>query len=503
MTVIRTEELSRIALSTLSENDAHQIYCGLDCGVTFEVFEELCALHAQRGNLVHYSFERGMQAPALDMMLRGFLIDGFEQHRGIARTREELEIIEGQLQVLASAVWGDGLNPRSHKQLKEFFYGAMRLPEVWLSFKGERKLSLNREALEKLDLYLHARPFIALINEARDLTKRLSMLTTEVSHDGRMRTSYNIGGTNTGRWSSSSDVTGTGTNLQNVTSDLRKMFISDRGWKLCGIDLEQAESREVGWLCGVLFSDWSYLSACEDGDLHTTTARLIWPGLGWQGSAQADKEIAKGKFYRDFSYRDMAKRGGHGSNYMGTAWTMARHLKVPVAIMEKFQEDYFSAYPCLQRWHQWVAQQVQGTGSLTTPFGRTRQFFGRPDDDATLRKAIAFSPQSSTGDRLNLGLWKIWKHMPQVELLAQVHDALYFQYRENEDEDEIITQALSLMDIPISSGSRTFTVPGEAKVGWNWGTFSEDDNPAGLKKWEKGQRDTRARPPTGRDRVLG
>ena len=28
------------------------------------------------------------------------------------------------------------------------------------------------------------------------------------------------------------------------------------------------------------------------------------------------------------TYRDMAKRGGHGSNYMGQPWTMAKHLKV-------------------------------------------------------------------------------------------------------------------------------------------------------------------------------
>jgi DNA polymerase I len=498
--IIKTEELTPSALSALSENDAHQIYCGLDCGVTFEVLEELLSLRDELPT--HYAFERGLQAPALDMMLRGFLIDGFEQHKGIAQTREELRVIEGQLQVLAYAVWDAGLNPRSPKQLKEFFYQVMRLPEVWTSIKGERVLSLNREALEKLDLYLHARPIIALILEARNLTKRLSMLTTEISHDGRMRTSYNIGGTNTGRWSSSSDVTGSGTNLQNVTPDLRRMFIADRGYKLCGIDLEQAESREVGWLCGTLFGDWSYLDACEHGDLHTTTAKLIWPDLAWQGQAGRDKEIAEVKFYRDFSYRDMSKRGGHGSNYMGTAWTMARHLKVPLAIMENFQRAYFSAFPGIQRWHTWVAQQVQGTGVLTTPFGRTRQFFGRPDDDATLRKAIAFSPQSSTGDRLNLGLWKVWKEMKEVELLAQVHDALYFQFKEGEDEDKIISRALALMNIPISNGTRTFTVPGEAKTGWNWGTHSAD-NPAGLRKWKKGVRDERVRPATGKDRILG
>jgi DNA polymerase-1 len=523
MTIVKTEELTPAVLAGLSEADSHQIYCGLDTMVTFEVFEALGELLVVAPDAddaewpLLYSFERALQAPALAMMQRGFAIDGFERARGIAATRGELTVVREQLDTLADAVWDVRLNPNSPKQLKEFFYSRMRLPEVWQSQRGERKLSLNREALEKLDLYLHARPIIALILEARDLTKRLSVLETEVSRDGRMRTSYNIGGTNTGRWSSSSDVTGTGTNLQNITPELRRMFVADPGYKLCGIDLEQAESREVGWLCGTLFGDWRYLDACEGGDLHTTTARLIWPGLGWTGG-KADRDIAERNFYREFSYRDMSKKGAHGSNYLGTPWTMARHLKVPVALMESFHEKYFTAFPAIARWHRWVAEQIQRHGVLTTPFGRRRQFFGRPDDDATLRKAIAFGPQSSTGDRLNLGLWRIWKHVPEVELLAQVHDALYVQYREGTDEVELIPRLLHLVEVELSCEQRSFVIPGEAKIGWNWAARDtgekfdkdgkqrwrfDDGNPDGLMKWNLTKHDARKRSPGGRDRILG
>src|SRR6185312_15293730 len=277
--LIRTEELTPEHASALSEPDSHQIYCGLDCAVTFEVHEALNNVlgvtdadnDAQYP--LHYSFERALQAPALDMMLRGFKIDGFERARGIAAKRSEREALQ--------------------TQLDEFFYSRMRLPEVWISQKGERKLSTNREALEKLDLYFHARPLIALILDIRELTKLLSVLETEVSRDGRMRTSYNIGGTSVGRWSSSSDVTGVGTNLQNITPELRRMFIADDGWKICGIDLEQSEGRDVGFLIGILFNDWTYLDACEQGDLHTTTARLVWPTLPWTGDKKLDREIAE------------------------------------------------------------------------------------------------------------------------------------------------------------------------------------------------------------------
>lgn len=501
--IIKTEELTSAAIQAMPESLVHQIYCGLDTCVTFEVFEQLATLvgDIEASPPLLYSFERALQAPALDMMLRGFAIDGYERARGIANTRAELLVIREQLDTLAASIWDKPLNPNSPAQLKSFFYQAMKLPEVWTSQKGVKKLSLNRESLEKLDLYFHARPIIALILEARDLTKRLSVLETEISYDGRMRTSYNIGGTNTGRWSSSSDVTGTGTNLQNITPELRRMFISDPGWKLCGIDLEQAESREVGWLCGTLFDDWSYLDACEGGDLHTTTAKLIWPGLGWPDDARECRKLAERIFYREFSYRDMSKRGGHGTNYYGTPFTMARHLKVPTRIMEDFQEKYFAAYPSIPKWHQWVAQQLQTTGVLTTPFQRSRQFFGRADDDATLRKAIAFSPQSSTGDRLNLALWRVWKHFPEVQLLAQVHDALYVQYPEGTNESELLPRLLAAMHVELRHGERKFAIPGECKIGWNWSSYSAG-NPDGLAKWSPSKPDMRRRSANGRERIL-
>ena len=86
----------------------------------------------------------------------------------------------------------------------------------------------------------------------------------------------------------------------------------------------------------------------------------------------------------------------------------------------------------------------------------------------------------------------------RVQILAQVHDALYFQYRESDNEAEIIAQALALISTPLTHKSRTFDVPGESKTGWNWGAFGPD-NPDGLKKY-KGK-DQRQRT-TGLARVM-
>jgi DNA polymerase I-like protein with 3'-5' exonuclease and polymerase domains len=381
----------------------------------------------------------------------------------------------------------------------------MHLPEVWLSQKGIRRVSTNREALEKLDAYVHARPFVNCILAIRDIGKQLNVLEGEIDPDGRFRASYNIAGTETGRPSSSTNAYGTGGNAQNIAPALRYVFVSDPGWKIAVIDLEQVEARDVGWFCGTLLSDWSFLDNCEQGDLHTNNAKLVWPELAWTGEPKHDRQIANQLHYRDFSYRDLCKRLGHLIDYMGTPYTASRVLRIPLDIVKDFDSRYVrgpsAAYPCIPRYWQWVAQQLQTTAMLTTPFGRRRHFFGRPGDETTLREAIAFLPQSTTADRMNLGMWRVWKKMPTVQLLAQTYDSITFQFRESADTDEIMQQALELIRVELEFAGRHYAVPGEAKIGWNWGNASEK-NLLGLEKWTLGKPDTRVRATGLQRRIL-
>src|SRR6266403_279501 len=109
----------------------------------------------------------------------------------------------------------------------------------------------------------------------------------------RLRRSYNIAGTNTGRFSSSFSEFGTGGNLQNVEESLRSIFISDEGYKFAKFDAKSGESFIVGAIEWNLFDDPRYLEACESGDPHTAVARICWPNLGWTGSLEQDKSIAE------------------------------------------------------------------------------------------------------------------------------------------------------------------------------------------------------------------
>lgn len=493
----------------MSGNQGHWVYNGLDCCITHEIHTVLQEYQTPNSELI-YSFERAMQAPALELMLTGIRIDLVERNRMVNVLQADAARLETYLNRMADAIWDKPLNPKSPKQLKEFLYGAMHLPEQHAIVAGKRKVSTNRESLEKLEVYIHARPIVRTILAIRDCYKQAGTLLSGVDPDQRMRCGYNVAGTITGRWSSNTNAFRTGTNLQNIQDRLRRIFVADPGMKLAYIDLEQAESRLVGFLAWLVTGRDGYLNACEGGDLHTTVCQMVWPNLGWTGELSHDKNVIAGQlFYRDWTYRDMSKRGGHGTNYYGQPQTMAKHLKVETKVMETFQRLYFQAFPEIPEWHQWVAEQIQTTSQLTTPLGRTRTFFGRTSDDATLREAIAYSPQSTIGDILNLALYKVWQFFQTLpypaKLLAQVHDAIMFQFPE-EYEDEIIPQVMQIMQIPIPGPGRNLIIPCDAQTGWNWQHYvtQEDVDKAlakgkrppllnldGLKKWKGNDKRTR------------
>jgi DNA polymerase I-like protein with 3'-5' exonuclease and polymerase domains len=520
----------------LDEMTALQVYNGLDCAVTFEVWESLTndletAEHSDNAKLI-YSFERAMQAPSFVMSRRGVLVD--KMWRGIVRSEllNELRLHFWRFQKLAEAVWGIpfagkkplnideetkrafSLNYNSPNQLKEFFYETLGIEPHYSYTKGNAKISVNREALEVLLNYRFAAPFARYIILMRDLKKKIDVLSKAISLDGRMRCSYNVAGTETGRWSSSQDPFGSGDNLQNWTKKMRRCIVADPGKKLWSIDLSQAESFVTGGLAYRDGRDRSYLDACRSGDLHTGVTKEIWPDLPWTGDRERDKAIAESPFYHALSYRDTSKRLGHGSNYYGKPPGMAKQTKVDKESVATFQLKYFRKFKGIKAYHNMQANRLQMDFFVRTSLGRVRHFFGRPDDDSTLRKAIAFDPQSTVGDLLNLALWRVWNELDAwgpsngpLELLLQVHDNIVFQLPDDPSSEAIVQRVLSLLEVPLRYSDETVIIPADVETGWNWAPQKVDKkNADGLIAWKGPGTDARKRisvPNTaGLDRVL-
>lgn len=489
--------------SSLSQNENDWLYNGLDVCVTLEVFQALIE-QADDTALGTYQLSKALQEPVMAMQLRGILVDQGRRQDLLARMKREAQRLEHNLDRILDEGIGTPLNWRSPLQLKELLYVVMGLPEIRKrNAQGRMAATVDRKALERLTQYFYAEPVINHILALRDLAKDISLLETRLDRDGRFRSNYNIAGTNTGRLASSESDFGTGSNSQNIKRDLREIFIADPGMKFCNIDLEQADSRNVGANCWNKFVEThgesfagSYLNACESGDLHTAVARMAWSDLGWPDNPAEWREVADRDFARGKSYRDASKGLGHGTNYYMQKWKAAQQAGLTIQIAEDFQRRYFNAFPCIQAGHEWTRQNLRQTSMFTTIWGRRRVFFGRWQDDETFRAAVAFEGQSPTADEINQGMLNLWRfdnYRWLIQLLAQVHDSILFQYPE-EMEDEIVPKAIELMQIKtMLKKGREFYVPAEAKVGWNWGDWSEK-NPDGLMKWKGGDTRRRERP---------
>ncbi|WCD44104.1 DNA polymerase [Caulobacter phage Kuura] len=517
-------------------------YNGLDCVATRQIVDALrpsVEAHAA----ISYNFVRAMQAPALDMMLRGIMVNPVVRRQTAQLLIAERDALQLKLDALTNAVWGRGLNVNSPKQLLAFFYGALNMPVQYALRKTpqgkKRTPSTDHKALEALakmevkgpgisaydrkwSKVQYAQPFVSLITAIRDRGKKLAVVNSGIDRDGRFRCSYNVAGTVTGRWSSSKNVLNGGSNLQNITEVMRRMFCADDGMKLAAPDLEQAESRMVAGLVWQCTGDDTYWRACESGDLHTIVCTMAYPekfvGIGgWDfdkgafvGDLKACRAIADEPHYRHLSLRDLAKRIGHGSNYYGPPFGIAMMIGIPVKVVTEFQRRYFRAFPAIPKWHAHVIRTLQTEGKLVTPVERQRIFFGRLYEDSTLREAIANIPQSTIGELLNLMLYKVWEEgirdpafRRSVQLLLQVHDSIVFQYpdRGNAYEDATIARVEKLMSVALpltrtaDDGTlevRNLHLPLEFKTGWNWSRndpkkeLFPDGNPDGLRKYAPG-----------------
>lgn len=503
MKILETENLE---VEKLSFEDRENAYNALDCMVTFEVFERLSE-KAHEAEFP-YAMSRTMQAPALTLMHRGiridtvqrqFLIHTFSQrkdrlHHILFRLTTEGLGIESYYDAKKGVSFG--INPASPKQLAYLFFEVLKFPEI-KSYNRQTKeytVSTDRKALEKLEKEWLAKPFCKLILAIRDLDKKIQVLQKGI-RKGRMHCSYAVVGTLSGRWASREDAFGDGTNLQNITDEMRRIFIPDQGKKFAQFDLAQAESKLVAYLTLKYSNAQGYKNACLSGDLHTTVTKLVWTALPW--NTEPDKDIAKRSFYRHFSYRDMAKRGGHGTNYGGSSAVIGMHLNIPKEQAQTFQDAYFRAFPEIPRWHTDIKIQLTTTRQITTPLGRRCFFPGRPTDNDTIKSAIAYAPQSTIGDILNLGFYRVWKELDSVwnsnlplEILTQVHDSILIQYDEK-DEEWLLPLVQEKLQVPITINGEVCKIGVDIQTGWNWGKYKED-NIFGLKDWD--QKDERVAP---------
>lgn len=391
------------------------IYNCTDCVRTFEVWEELQKVTAKMQNQKQYAFVMRLWPAVFRMMIRGVKMNTFKR----SEFMQECIGAMADRQSMLERVLGHELNTGSPKQMMQLFYGDFGFKPV--KHKTTKKPTTNDDALKELALFEPIiKPITEAVSEMRSLGQSIGVLKTKLDRDARIRCSFNIGGTETLRFSSSESAFGTGTNLQNVSQgdrndtidlpNIRKLMVPDRGMVLCDVDLAGADAQVVAWEAG----DEQLKAAFRAGlKVHVVNAKALFgeERMGEDGKAEP--------------YYTRTKVGVHLTNYGGKAYTCAKALGIPRNQAEAFQSKWFGLHPAIPAWHRRVERELQTTRMVVNKFGFKRLYLGRPENSLT--EALAWGPQSTVAIVINHGLARIYEEFPEVELLLQVHDSLVFQ----------------------------------------------------------------------------
>jgi hypothetical protein len=406
-----------------------------------------------------------------------------------------------------------GFNVKSSKQ------------KCWLLYEHLKCVPLKRWGLTgDEDALLHffnktRDPLLRLVIRAVRKRTRLSDIGKLVPDaDGRIRTSYDLVGTNSGRLSSRASMAmryteeegwdNTGTNLQNQTKDLRVCLgpdDADHDFFQC--DLAGADA----WTVAAELSALGYPTMLEDL-LFGIKPSLVLVYMIQEHAAKRDptlvnrltREQLREKTREIKRWFDSvegqvdgtgrpldwlyvcSKRVQHGSNYdmqeQRTCELVFGDSDGTIDLAPKdaqlYQHFYKMRYKTDRR-NDWIRKTLETTSCVVTSCGVRRQFFGirnrRDIDDAIVREASAVNPQCNTTYVTNYALRNLWYDRENrtragglfVEPLIQVHDALAGQFP-SRLRGWAGGKLRQWFTVPLTVQGITVNIPVDCKWGVNW-----------------------------------
>lgn len=440
-------------------DEQQQCYNVLDCCVPHGALARLLEELDDDTSRV-YGFERAMQGPAFTMAVRGMCVD----EAACAPVVAELEAAEAKCQAMLDAMaeaWGvPGCNPASPAQVKNLLYQVCREKPYHSRGKraGENPETVDEEALKDLSI---RNPLIGTIAttvlRCRELHKAASVVKARRAPNGRLQSSFNVGATKFGRWSSSMSVFKEGLNFFNLPRSARRMIVpSSPSRILVNIDLKQAES----YIVACIARDEAYKAAHRTGNVHTQVACDVL-GLTPEQVKAAGKDTGS-PYYK-------AKRLQHGTNYGLGERHAARLMGVRLGIMRELREKYFSTYRGVARRIRNMPGRLRDNSTIVSPMGRPHTYLGAYWDHDLVKEALAGEPQGTIADILNISLYRIWLLYDGtiLWLLNQNYDSLLFEC-ELADHEATIELVKREMEVHVSIYGEDIVVGCDISTGRNW-----------------------------------
>jgi DNA polymerase-1 len=233
-------------------------------------------------------------------------------------------------------------------------------------------------------------------------------------------------GTSTGRFASKNP------NIQNIPASgeygslIREVFIPEEKFKLVSFDYSQIELR----LAAVLSQDKKMMKAfSENKDIHSAVAEEIF-GEETKETRRKAKVINFGILY------------GMGVNSLKKNLNEGSTEEIKVSDARTYLDEYFDKFSGLSKYIENSKLKTKEDGFTSTLFGRKR-FFPEINSKVPFIKAMAErmainAPiQGTAADIIKLAMVEVNQYLRKGELLekvkmvAQVHDELIFEVKEN------------------------------------------------------------------------
>lgn len=484
---------------TSEDRQAFWEYNGKDSMVLPEILDSQLSQLRLPERLSHYRFNMSIMPAVMYMQLRGTLFDrsGPDGALKLAADLDAEAEAEGKLLLAqypnfpVTAKGEIGVN--SYKKLAEFLYDFLGLPTQRKRSKGGQPgaITTDKVTLYKLNVKVNNAALKRVVNIRRIKHMASDCASLDTNDDGRVRCGLNPVGTDSGRFSSAESPAGSGRNLQNITKKIRRFFRADPGFWYAQMDLGGSDGWTVAARCHALGDP----SMWDDYEFGLKPAKILMLLLRHGSiinskSRSEIKDLCKSLDVdgADYDQYFSCKRVQHGTNYKMAENTLGETILkdsdgaiwLPPVEATRFQRMYLSRYTGIPKWWSWVAQRLTRENGIQHASGHFRRFFGRPNDDETLRSALAEEPQGNTTYATKLALYKLWYDPLNrrsdgsltIEPLHTVHDSLNVQFRKA-DLQFAQDRIPHYFNNPITIGEKTFSIPYDGNYGPSWGECKE------------------------------
>lgn len=545
LTAMYTDEPYYKDERTIKDLATHHEYCCKDSAYTMEIEgKQEKELQRTPKSAEHYKFNLAVLRPYTYMQLRGSKIDEEARMNHLSSTWSRIE----HQQAVVNEMTGMVFNVKSHVQMKKLLYDQLGLKKQYKGRGASKQLSSDAGALANLYSNTELPILVELMKLMRLRTRFSDINKLQPFSDGRIRCNYSPVGSDsvalvTGRISSSKTwieaaitqpkinfktrsrnkvkytemlleptriVKSLGTNLQNVTKDLRDIFIADSSdHSFYQYDLSGADAWTVAAdLCAL--GHPQMLDHLNAGIKPSVVIALLTE----HGQAVYEWDIEKLKLYHAKFLKECksdptkaqaytcAKACQHGTNYgmqpplmveillkramtgYVDAWNSGKTeaeleiTPVHANTMGRYQRLYADYYGLASR-NEWLERQIINHGYIDSASGARRNFMSlrsrKKIDASTIRAAASHEPQANTTFATNSALINMFydpdNRNPdgslRVEPTLMVHDALGGQALKS-DIPWATDKMFEWFDIPLVIHGIDITIPVEGGWGDNW-----------------------------------